>query len=346
MLKIWTVITLTLLNMQANANTCTPPEASNVCSGQTVVGVSGSANCIQAQGLGSVATAAKICNTYYGFNNLAQTLQGSNDCSVQGSVLTNPNNNFSPTSINSLQAWYAADAIVGINSTLNNSETVTSWIDISGNSRHFTTQTSSQAPTYVSSQPLINSKPTVSFQGSDFLTYAFNGKDILRNAPGTTIVFVTKVDQITSYNVMMNISVGGSSNARFYLTRNYSTNGNIRLGGRRLDSNSFQDVTSSAYGADYYILTLSINYQNQTLKIYVDSTLDAQNNSFQTSGNTSNTDSSSVTLGQSGTNAGYFNGEVAELLIFNEDITDSDNQSAIECYLSEKYNITVSANCP
>lgn len=337
---------LTLLALDTNANTCDAPEASQVCSGQTVMGVSGSANCIQSAGAGSLANSSDICSSHYGFNNLAQVIQGTKDCSSGESILTNPNNNFSPSSINSLAAWYAADAISGVNSSLSNSEAVSGWIDISGNGRNFSTFTSGNAPTFVASQAQINSMPTVSFDGSDSLSYSINGKDILRNKSGASVVLVTKVNQTTSENVLLNITVGNSSVSRFFISRSFGTNGNIRFGGRRLDSNSFQEITSTTnYGTDYHILTLTIDYQNQQLQSFVDSTLDAQNNTFQTSGNTSDTNSTSVVLGQSANNDRYLNGEIAEILIFNEAISN-DNQVAIECYLSEKYNISIAANCP
>lgn len=78
---------------------------------------------------------------------------------------------FSPQSISGLHAWYKGDAGV-LNSSdvpASNGETVKTWQDQSGNTRHATQGTDADRPLYVTSSS-INSKPALNFDGlTDYL---------------------------------------------------------------------------------------------------------------------------------------------------------------------------------
>ncbi len=78
---------------------------------------------------------------------------------------------FSPTDIAGIHAWYKGDAGVlnGSGSAATNGQTVGTWQDQSGNTRHATQGVDADRPIYVASSSL-NSMPALNFDGvSDYL---------------------------------------------------------------------------------------------------------------------------------------------------------------------------------
>lgn len=332
-------------------NSCTETAvASQICNGVNVLNVTGSSYCITASGTGSIAISSQICSGFYAFGNSGELIQGSRNCSY--SELTNPSNGFSPKSISSIVGWYAADNVSGEGVDLpENSSAIDVWMDLSGNNRNFFASSSTTAPTFQTTNTDISNKPTLNFDGSnDGMSFPFKGKDILNNVSGATVVAVYKANTTTSYGTLLNISAGTQNIGRLWFSRNYGTNGEYFVGGRRLDSNSFSSLsTGTNHGTNFQIATLALDYQNAGLKLYLNSALEGQkvDGSFQTPGNSSATDSVVVKLGNSGQGGDYFNTNVAEVLIFNEDLSETNSQTDIECYLAQKYNITLTGtNCP
>ena len=90
--------------------------------------------------------------------------------SFSGVVTLQPTG-FSPLSLPGLHAWYKADAGVlnGSGAAASNGETVATWQDQSGNTRHATQAVDADRPLYVASSSL-NSKPALNFDGvTDYL---------------------------------------------------------------------------------------------------------------------------------------------------------------------------------
>lgn len=335
----------------SSGNTCNVSVvASQICTGQSVSNVDGSAYCVTSSGTGTVIQSSKICSGLYAFGSEGQLVQGTKNCSNSG--LSNPNDGFSPKSISSLAGWYAADYVFGEGvDQPSNSSSVDVWVDLSGNDRNFYAQASSSAPTFQTSNNDLNNMPSVNFDGTnDEMTMPFKGKDILNNVPAATVITVYKANVTDSYGVLLNISIGTSNWTRFWFGRNSAANGNYNVGGRRLDTDGWQHLTTTRnHGTSYEVATLAIDYENAGLKLYLNSALEGQivDGSFQTPGNTSATDSYLVHLGNAGQGGKELNANVAEILIFNSDLTETDSQTDVECYLAQKYSITLTGvNCP
>ena len=211
------------------------------------------------------------------------------------------------------------------------------WPDLSGNGRNATQATSTQRPAIVTGAQ--NGRQVRRFDGTDDFLRLTTGLGMLRNVPGATVIAVYK--WIT--NPVINKSVFFASvNANADLARMYLGGGvasrKLLTGGRRLDSDSFARCDSSADNTNsFFVHSGVVDYANSDLFQYVNGTLDGVNTAFQTSGNTSNTDSSLITVGTAGTVlSNCANVDIAEILVFPTALSTT-NRQAVEAYLSNKW---------
>jgi len=209
------------------------------------------------------------------------------------------------------------------------------WKDKSINGYDATQATSANRPTYRSNQ--IDSKATIQFDGSnDNLLLPSGAFGILRNVSGATVFVVYKAstDLTTQAPIIFTTS---TSTIRTDLRKN-STNVFV-TGGRRLDADaSAQSVTSTTTNTGNYILqSVKYDYQNTLQEQYLNNLLDGQNLSFQTSGNTSDTNSTYISIGGYLT-SNYLNGNIAELIVFNRILSTSEFTN-VNKYLMAKWGL-------
>jgi hypothetical protein len=230
-----------------------------------------------------------------------------------------------PTS--GLKLWLKAD--VGI--TKDGSNYVSAWADQSGGGLNATQSTSGIKPVYTAS--VISGKPVVRFDGSnDYLSF---GPLTVNGLTQMTMVLVSsnRADQ------------SGGSNGDYNVALILDETGNwgkVYLG-------PFQKTVSTRYGtgqaSNFNIYTrpssigtgfsTSISVKNGTTEyLYVNGTsVGTYTGKLSTIANTSSTG----WLGRGGNNT-YFNGDVAEVLIYNRALTDPERQS-VQAYLSGKYGL-------
>lgn len=213
--------------------------------------------------------------------------------------------------------WIKADAL-----TLGNNNSVSTWNDISGNSNDFT-QPNDFQPTYHTN--VINGLPAVQFDG----TSSYMQTSI--TAPNKYSVFAV-YKQLTTGNFSIAVSWGSGSSGKTFWSGYISGTPNSGHLIPASDS-SVDNYSSSADDTNWHVVdgvfdgTHLIGHDYGTL---------ATPSINQTSGNLS---SNNVTLGGYGHSPSlYWNGYVAEVLLFTTNISD-EYRALIQSYLTYKYDL-------
>lgn len=240
---------------------------------------------------------------------------------------------FNPKSIAGLGLWL--DASVTSSLTFNG-DTVSEWRDLSGKERHFVQATAGNQPNGVTTTQ--NGLRVLDFSSGPFLQGVSASLDTLRNVPGATAVAAAKFDQSSRNGTLFVFSTSGiGSIARFQMGQN-TTVGGTYAGGRRLDADSF----ASAFFSDTtsaQILAGVLNYSASDAFIYSNGTLQASNTSFQTAGNTSDTNHTATGIG-SNFGGQQHDGWIGEILVWPRALSDAERQR-VERYLGRKWGIAV-----
>jgi hypothetical protein len=209
------------------------------------------------------------------------------------------------------------------------------WKDKSINGYHAEQATSANRPTYRSNQ--IDSKATIQFDGTDdFLSLPSGALGILRNVAGATVFVVYKASTDLTLQSGIYFSTTSAGSIRLQLRK---TALNVfATSGRRLDADTLETINSSTTNAGNYILqSVKVDYQNTSIQQFLNNTLDGQDLTFQTSGNTSDTDSLNAILGA--TNSGsYLNGNIAEVIVFNRTLSTTEFTN-VNKYLMAKWGL-------
>jgi len=211
------------------------------------------------------------------------------------------------------------------------------WKDKSINGYHATQATSANRPTYRSNQ--IDSKATIQFDGTDdSLSLPSGALSILNNVAGASIFIVYKATTDLTLQTPLWISSGTSVNQSRVNLRKSATN-TFSSFGRRLDADATaQNVQSTTTNIGNYILqSVKFDYQNTLLEQYLNNSLEGQSLTFQTSGNTSNTNSLSFTLGSTNSSS-FLNGNMAELIIYNKTLSTAEFNN-VNKYLMAKWGL-------
>jgi hypothetical protein len=214
---------------------------------------------------------------------------------------------FSPTDIAGLERWYKADALA-----LATNDPVSSWTDSSGNAVHATQATSSKQPSFQAA--VLNGMGVVRFDGTD--------------------------DE-------MNAAVSAdASRTLFYLVKQAATLGAVYIGGLastaaiRTFSNQFEYIsaeggaTPALGGTPTNWNVIAVKYTSTaSAAVYIGTgtatNLDP-NDSFSTS--------TTLTIGERSTNSGFWNGDFAEILVYDSALSDTDRES-VRDYLIDKWAI-------
>ena len=239
-----------------------------------------------------------------------------------------------------LALWLDAEDTDSI--TLNGSN-VSQWDDKSGNGRNATQTTAANQPTYLAAG--FNGKPTLETDGDDVLELGVTS--LGRNVSGITCAIVGVHPIAGVFNSNANeIFIGtgtGGSNTRFALTPNpsASTANRYAIAGRRLDSDSYQTVSSStdslANRGNQWIRVGQAAYSDGVANHWTDGTQDLTNDPFQSAGFTSDTDSQRTEIfdGASALPAGS---QLCEIVLTHSTMSPADRQK-LEGYLAWKWNL-------
>jgi len=244
---------------------------------------------------------------------------------------------FDPRQIAGLGLWFdAADA-----STVTlNAGNVSEWRDKSGNGRHASQSTAASQPIYQAAGTLSVALVNESVAANRSMTIA-GAAGLLRNVAGGTLIAVHRPTAIAAGQSAVFFSTNASVNATRLVLAAGVLSAALELGGRRLDANSFQGITSSGSANTPYVHVGVANYSAASATMYVNGTVTASSSSFQTGGNSENADSLAVSLFNNGGGGSIYTGAIAEVLVYPRALSAAE-VSAISRYLGAKWSIAVS----
>jgi len=167
--------------------------------------------------------------------------------------------------------------------------------------------------------------------------------NMFRNVGGGTVFVVKKVNPTGNQQFSFSAMRGGTNTfgGRINLGSSVTDNKYI-LTGRRLDADSSQ-ILYSTRSADniFTILTGLFDYSNSNAYLYNDNVLLSSSTSFQTDGNSSDTNSVVIKIGATDSVSTFFlSGDIAEIIVFNRTLTTQELKN-VHYYLATKYNISV-----
>ncbi len=227
-----------------------------------------------------------------------------------------------------LNLWLRAD--FGVTQS---SGAVSGWQDLSGNNFNFNQFTASYKPTYVASD--INNKPGVSFNGSQILLGGNNANDY---SNGASVFVVTKASNPSNSDARF-FDFGNDENNDIafgeIFTSNYLPAFHIYNG----TTNNYLSGSNSLNAGSVYVLDAIQTGSADTANIYYNGGLSATGSLNYPQ----NVPRGFNAIGGVNTGSGYgannYKGDIAEILVYNTALTDSQ-RVAVESYLSNKYGLS------
>jgi len=220
-----------------------------------------------------------------------------------------------------LQLWLDADDVDGngLADSVSDGVTISNWTDKSGNERNATQAVQSKRP--IVKLGVMNGKAVMRFDGVD--DHYADVFDV--NTQNKTIFFVFSHDHPNT----------GNPKGPIYQNKNLSTSGFFP----NYDGNQYL-----AWGSDwlYKTSTFSRNttyvgtavHETSSTKLYQDGLLN-----HETAQNSTPTDGK-FQIAFRGSDNAYFRGDIAELLVFNRDLSDEEREQ-VEKYLGNKWGVDV-----
>ncbi len=232
-------------------------------------------------------------------------------------------------SISGIRQWLRADCVNGVVEDPADGTSVSTWTDLSGNNNNATT--TGTAPTFESDAlKLINGNPVINFPNGRPL----RGIDIRATAiPNITIFSVYKVNASDNRDGVWGNDDGGWD--RFFLATWGGNNGLISAGNNA-------GVTDSAVLNTPTLITTVLQYGvDGESKVYRNGAIGT---TFTDSSNSTGAHNPSY-IG-SGGNGLDFNGDIAEIIIFNR-VLETSELKTVNSYLNTKYSLSIaSENLP
>ena len=219
---------------------------------------------------------------------------------------------FSPTSISGLQLWLDADDVSTF--TFGTGTAVSQWNDKSGNSRHVVQATGAQQP---DRSATYGARTAVRFTASN--------SNVLR--PGAS---ATVNQPITLFAVAARSSGSGSANARiiasFSGTGFQLLIGEGALGSLYAGTAFVTQGSAPSAGVLHQISAIANGASSQVWG----------NGTAGTAGNAGSNSLALSTVGASGNNTNYLQGDIAEVIVYDSALGTTDRQ-AVETYLKSKW---------
>lgn len=224
---------------------------------------------------------------------------------------------FSSSSISGLKLWLDAshEATTDGTATATDGASVQVWKDRSGNNSHATQLTAENKPTYETD--VLNGKPVIRFDGGDSLVT----ESFLDSSFDTSLTFFTVAKKSTTALRMTSSNQG---------TRWYSGRSSPLI----YNTSQLSDTQIQLAGVVTHPVVEVFRYNGSTKTLQYRVPSIASSTSESATGNLGL--SGTLTVGdQSGGSFGY-NGDIAEILIYNRALTDLEIET-IGDYLTEKY---------
>jgi len=255
-------------------------------------------------------------------------------------ITPTPTPTTTPTTTPGLALWLDASESSSITF---NGNSVVEWRDLSGNGRHFLQNNPVNQPDSTRTQ---NGLRVIDFDGTQSMQGNEASLNLARNVSELTIIVVQKTDStLDSVNGGIIIRISTNWNPNNSRAGLFSINSNFALSGQK----SFEalgrrpDITTGAgthfpFNTSANVIGGVFDYNNAQVKIYENGKLKNTNSSFHTPGLTDDSDSASIRIGISDNGSLAFDGFIAEMLIYNRLLSDSE-RIQIENYLINKWNI-------
>lgn len=240
---------------------------------------------------------------------------------------------FSPLDLPNLNGWWDASDATTITAS---SGSVSQWDDKSGNGYHLVQAVAASQPT--TGTATQNSRNVLVFNGTNDTLRRTTPTDLGRNVSSMTAYIVARYSSLSSTSVAFAFATASAYTGR--LAFQGSSAGKAEVGGRSLDSDSFVAASSSATlsTANHYLVTGVYDIANTDLYLYLGSSLQATNTSYQTATTTSNTASATLAVGASAAQTGFMNGQIAEILVYHA-AHDATTRAQVWDYLNTKWGL-------
>lgn len=232
----------------------------------------------------------------------------------------------------SIKAWYSSQ--FGVKKD-NSTGAVSKIYDLSPNNSDAAQTTSSYRPIWTANQQ--NSKAGIVGGSSKYLL--LSNLTLFKNIASTSLIAVAK--RTGSSPVSNALIIGATTNQVGYgraLLSTYYSNEKVFIGGRRLDADSGLYLTGGGESTDACLLFGNIIYESSDLYLYKDGNLIDSMTDFLTDGNTSNTDSKTITLmalNEESRATTYFPGTLFEAMICVPAVTS--RRTAIEAEMNRRW---------
>jgi hypothetical protein len=253
---------------------------------------------------------------------------------------------FDPRRITGLQLWLdGQDSSTVLNSispdaAATTGQTVRRWLDKSGNSRHAEQATGAN-------QPTLSSGRRIDFNGTNHILEITSPGQMARNV-GQVAMFAAYnwITSPTVASIFLCLGTNNPAGVTRSLLGGGTVSGRFRIGGRRLDADVLANVSSAGVIATGQTVIHSglLNYSSATASMRINGAVDGSSSTFQTAGNTSDTDSAFASVGalfNSFGNVQFCNVAIGEVLVYSGSTLASQEVEAIERYLAQKWAVTM-----
>lgn len=227
---------------------------------------------------------------------------------------------FKPTDVAGCSVWYRPDSNV---ITLNTGK-VSAWADQSGTgdvNKNLSQATTTKQPVYTAADASYNNKPTLTFNSTNLTTLV----------SGT---FAAAISQPCSVYLVGNfgpaapqIAFSSNSASPIYVMQDVIQAFVEIYAGSTLESTTGLVQTPLVIGAEY---------NGASSAVYVNAI------TAQATGNTGADTIPGITLGSSFSAADFFNGKIAEVIVYNKILAAADRAKVLK-YLGSRYAITIGA---
>lgn len=243
--------------------------------------------------------------------------------SAKGALGTSTPSGAFLSSISGLTLWVKADSLV-----LSDNDPVPTWADQSGGAHNFTQVTGGNQPTYKTN--IINGLPAVLFDGStSFMTGPAASSVMSTTAHTTFLVFQAVAGGAST----LTPTSAFSGNALIY-TPSFASY-SITLGHDA--NNNLTKIWTNGYDGAHNGISQVINYNTPYRIVYYhDGTninSDLNSSPFTSAALGTVTNASNLQMGDG---VGFFNGYIAEYIVFNRQLTDSEI-AQVDAYLASKW---------
>ena len=193
---------------------------------------------------------------------------------------------------------------------------------------HLTQATSSLRPTWEAPQSnLLNGLHGAAFDGTDdYFDTVASGLSFFRTVSAYSVFCHFRKRGGAGNRRIVGFTNGpsGFTTARYQILE--ASGGQFETGGRRLDTDSYQNIVGTTIASDLTNWTVAgvVDLSSQRISLFVNGSRDAAS-TFQTPGLSSDTDSQFARVGNLGTTSGsYFNGWMFEIVLLR-----SSNESYV-----------------